>query len=100
LKRCNQARSWGTISWIRLVWLVIVAALSLMPLSVKQSLGTTGPLHAFGHIALFTITAIMFCLPVSNLFLRCLAGTGVLLFGTVLEFLQWLIYHNLWICRK
>jgi hypothetical protein len=43
-----------------IVWTTCLAALSLMPLSVKRTIGTTGVLHNGGHLAAFAITGILF----------------------------------------
>jgi hypothetical protein len=40
--------------------MICLAAISLMPLSVKRSIGTTGVLHNGGHLAAFAITGILF----------------------------------------
>jgi hypothetical protein len=40
--------------------MVCLAALSLMPLSVKRTIGATGVLHNAGHLAAFAITGILF----------------------------------------
>ena len=67
---------------------------SLMPLSFKQSVGTTGILHGFGHIVVFAITAILFCCCGDKGTVRILIAGAVILFGAGLEFLQWAIYGS------
>ena len=42
------------------VWLGGLAAVSLMPLSIKRAIGTTGVLHHAGHLAAFVVTGILF----------------------------------------
>jgi hypothetical protein len=42
------------------LWMVCLAALSVVPLWVKRAIGANGVLHNAGHLAAFAVTGILF----------------------------------------
>lgn len=43
-----------------IIWSIGLTLLSLLPLHVKRTIGTTGKLHDMGHILAFAITSVLF----------------------------------------
>jgi hypothetical protein len=86
--------SFLSASLLAKLWLVFVAALSLLPLHAKNFLLTTGFLHTYGHIVIFGITGALCCRALYKPLTSVIGGMAVLAFGFCLEFLQWLIYGN------
>ncbi len=80
--------------WLGFAWLAFICVLSLLPLSLKRDLHTTGALHPWGHILAFAITAILFYQPRAGLFGKTLRMLALVLFAVLLEFLQHAIYGN------
>lgn len=76
------------------LWLAFVAAISLMPLKLKSSVGTTGTLHNPGHFLIFVATALLLCRTARNWNTRLLRWACVCIFAGAMEFLEWVTYHN------
>ncbi|MDQ2901393.1 MAG: VanZ family protein [Acidobacteriota bacterium] len=83
-----------SVSWARYLWLGFVAALSLLPVSLKDSLHTTGVLHWWGHLAIFAITAMLFRRMRARTLEQISRAVALFFFGVLLEFLQHAIYGN------
>ena len=79
--------------WIAL-WLFLVLLLSLAPFPVKKFFGTMGPLHNYGHFAIFCATGIMLLHVETTRPARLAAFMFLFLFCAVTEGLQYLLYHN------
>lgn len=80
--------------FIPLLWLGFVTAISLMPLRLKYRAGTTGILHNPGHFLIFFITAILLCRTAPHGGSRLLRWIGICCFATLMEVLEWTVYHN------
>ena len=62
------------------VWLALLIAVSITPLSFKLRLHTIGPFHDFGHYAVYTMTGIFLWLVAERWWARVFAfGCGVAL---------------------
>jgi VanZ like protein len=93
--RTRSARgSYLNLSPLTIMWLMFVATLSLLPLHIKHSIGTTGVFHTWGHIGIFGITGATCCRRVQQEAANLIGGMIVLLFAVSLECLQWSIYGN------
>ena len=71
------------------LWLAFVVAMSMMPLKLKDRVGTTGILHIPGHFFVCLITAILLCRTAKS-------STGPLLrcVGMLMEVLETVAFHN------
>ncbi len=81
-------------AWLSFLWFAFVGALSLLPLSLKRDLHTTGSLHPWGHLLAFAIATILFYQPKAGLPAKSVRILAVILFSVSLEFLQHAIYGN------
>jgi hypothetical protein len=69
------------------LWLVLVMAVSISPLSFKLKLHTMGALHNFGHYCIYALTAVFLWLTVKRWQSRCFG----FVFGVTLSlFQEWL----------
>ena len=75
-------------------WLLFIITLSLIPLELKNELGTTGKLHQLGHYGVFLITAALLCWDVESLSRKLLRCSGAFALGFSLELLEMLFYRN------
>ena len=75
-------------------WLLLIIALSLIPLDLKNELGTTGKLHQLGHYGAFLITAALLCWDANSLSHKILRCSGAFALGFTLEALEVLFYRN------
>ena len=75
-------------------WLLFIIALSLIPLELKNELGTTGKLHQLGHYGAFLITAALLCWDANSLSRKLLRCSGAFALGFALEALEVLFYRN------
>lgn len=76
------------------LWLAFVTAISMMPLRLKDRVGTTGVLHLPGHFTIFLITAVLVCRNATSSGSRLLRCIGVCCFGATIEILEWAAYHH------
>ena len=86
--------AWRMRSPFLLVWILIVTALSLAPLEVKELIGTTGKLHNFGHFAVFLITAMTMCWGVAGIKGKSRRAMWALYFAVTLELLETVFYTS------
>jgi hypothetical protein len=75
------------------MWLVLVMAVSVSPLSFKLKLHTIGVYHDIGHYAVYTLTGILLWIVVKHWYWRIptFAGGLGLAFGQ--EWLENRLYH-------
>jgi hypothetical protein len=77
-----------------LLWILLVAAISMSPMGVKQRLHTTGHLHYVGHFFVFALTA-AFALPGARLLRAQIFRSGmIVLLGVILEGAEAIANHN------
>jgi hypothetical protein len=79
-----------------LLWVLLMTALSLSPLAVKQRLHTTGHLHYGGHFLAFALTAAALLWRTPLLRLQLWRAGMVVLLGAALEATQVIAYHSRW----
>ena len=75
------------------VWLLMMVALSVIPLSFKLKLHTTGHYHDFGHYFVFLITAVMACQLARRFAGRLFVFFVVLAVALIQEWLENHMYH-------
>jgi hypothetical protein len=76
------------------LWVLVVTFLSMMPMSYKDALGTTGQFHYAGHFFIFVITAVVFCWTAKGTQNRILRAGGAVAVGIAMEILERLGYHH------
>ncbi|HWF46997.1 MAG TPA: hypothetical protein VG168_08330 [Bryobacteraceae bacterium] len=76
------------------LWLIVIAGLSLAPFRVKYHLGAIGPMHTFGHIAVFLITTVLACFGAADTWTRLCRAASILLFAMLCEWLELAVYGN------
>lgn len=77
-----------------LAWVLLVIALSLIPLPWKNAIGTTGAFHQAGHLLAFLILALLLCRSAVTLSAKLVRCLGAVLLGIVLETAEHLLYHD------
>jgi hypothetical protein len=92
----NPVSSQSFARRVRLIaWMVCLAALSLMPLSVKRTIGATGVLHNAGHLAAFAITGILFLQWKQPDRFHPWLLWPLVAFAFALEWVEAVLFHNL-----
>ena len=76
------------------IWMVCLTVLSLLPMHVKRSIGTTGFLHNAGHLTAFAITGIFLLPPRRPGFFDAWRIWPGVLFAISLEWLEAAVYGN------
>ena|SRR5947209_8348505 len=77
-----------------LLWVLVVGALSLSPLAIKQRLHTVGHLHYGGHFLVFALTATAVLWNTPSLRSQILRSGMVILLGVTLEAAEVVVYHS------
>ncbi len=88
---CGYFNGRALTRFLTLLWLAVVAAVSMMPLKLKYRVGTTGVFHDPGHFLIFFATTLLLCRTAPGRLVRC---AGVCAFAVAMEILEWVIYHN------
>jgi len=81
--------------FVLILWLVFLVTLSMLPLGIKNQIGTTGHLHNIGHVLAFTITGMLLTWKAESSFLRLMLACVALLIGFGLELLEHAVYKDL-----
>jgi hypothetical protein len=79
-----------------LLWVLVVVALSISPLAIKQRLHTVGHLHYGGHFFVFALTAAAVLWNTPPLRSQILRSGMVVLLGVALEAAEVIVYHSRW----
>ena len=77
-----------------ILWLALVASLSLAPFRIKEALGTTGLYHNCGHFLVFLLTGAMVLIDAPTRTSRIRRFAFVILFSAATEGLESVIYSN------
>ena len=75
------------------VWLALVLAVSITPLSFKLKLHTIGVCHNLGHYVVYTVTGILLWLVVERWYLRVFAFMGGVTLAYGQEWAENKLYH-------
>jgi hypothetical protein len=76
------------------LWLILITALSLAPVEVKDRLGTTGALHTYGHVVVFLITTVLACLGTADTWTRFARAGAIAVFAMLCEWMEFAVYGN------
>jgi glycopeptide antibiotics resistance protein len=76
------------------VWIVFVTVLSLLPLKIKQAIGTQGALHNWAHCLVFVVTAVLLGWRANRVSSQLVRFAIALGFAISLEGLQTILYGN------
>jgi hypothetical protein len=90
----NAADKIVVVRYLLPLWLILITGISLAPFRVKYHLGAMGPLHAFGHMAIFLVTTVMVCSGAADTWIRLCRAGSILLFAMLCEWLELAVYGN------
>lgn len=77
-----------------IVWLLVITAISIAPLSAKIFLHTVGQWHDYGHLFVFFTTEMLVLFNAPRVSMRVFRTSLILCFCAVLELMQAIGYHN------
>ena len=76
------------------LWMLVVLFLCMMPMSLKDAMGTTGQFHYAGHFFTFVITALIFCRGAKDMQSSLLRAGAAVAVGVITEILERIGYHH------